>query len=202
VILIHADDGVRAALADQLDESGDIDVVASVRRPEPGVTALAAQPDAVVLTEQPELDGLGRAPVLDALQGAAERARIVVMVDAIEPTSVIAAMRSGATSILRSDFAELARAVQLTAGRVGVIDADALAVFAGTLTESPRHPLSARERDVLACLAGGASNAEIAERLYVSRETVKSHVASVLRKLEVEDRRAAVDKAAKLGLLL
>ena len=55
---------------------------------------------------------------------------------------------------------------------------------------------------MLACLADGLTNAEAAARLYVSRETVKTHVAHVLRKLEVDDRTAAVDKAARLGLLV
>jgi DNA-binding NarL/FixJ family response regulator len=55
---------------------------------------------------------------------------------------------------------------------------------------------------VLSCLADGMTNAEVAAKLYVSRETVKTHVAHVLHKLEVEDRTSAVDKAARLGLLV
>ena len=61
--------------------------------------------------------------------------------------------------------------------------------------------LSAREREVLALLATGSSNLEIAAQLFVSAETVKTHVAHLLRKLEVPNRGSAVEKAMRLGLL-
>jgi DNA-binding NarL/FixJ family response regulator len=124
-----------------------------------------------------------------------------MMIDAVHPAAVLAAMRCGVTSILASDSTEYARAVTLTAKNVGVVDSRALDVLLLPIADLPRNPLSARERDVLSCLASGLSNAEAAAKLFVSRETIKSHVAHVLRKLEVDDRFAAVDKAVKIGLL-
>jgi ATP/maltotriose-dependent transcriptional regulator MalT len=61
--------------------------------------------------------------------------------------------------------------------------------------------LSSREIDVLRCLGRGLTNAGIAGELYVSTETVKTHVRNVMRKLGVSDRGAAVERAVEAGLL-
>ncbi|MCU1365852.1 MAG: nitrate/nitrite response regulator protein NarP [Ilumatobacteraceae bacterium] len=201
VILIHRDDCVRTGWARSLATSPDIDVVASVRHLEAGVAAFAVQPNAVVVTEEGAISEAGDALYLEPFRAVSQRARIVVVLNSVEPHAAISAMRGGARSIVRTDFEEMSCAVRLTANEVGVIDAEALSALLTTLADLPRNPLSARERDVLSCLAGGLSNAEAASRLYVSRETVKSHVAHLLRKLEVDDRFAAVDKAQKIGLL-
>jgi DNA-binding NarL/FixJ family response regulator len=65
----------------------------------------------------------------------------------------------------------------------------------------PLPPLSAREEEVLKLLATGETNRQIARRLFVSEETVKSHVASILRKLEVSDRTSAAVLAVRAGLV-
>ena len=62
-------------------------------------------------------------------------------------------------------------------------------------------PLTDRELAVLSYLPGRLSNAEVAAELYVSLNTVKTHVRNIYRKLEVVDRDAAVDRAAELGLV-
>ncbi|MCU1398097.1 MAG: DNA-binding response regulator [Acidimicrobiales bacterium] len=201
VILIHHDDCVRSGWARSLASSPDIDVVASVRHLEAGVAAFAVQPHAVVVMEEGAVSDAGDALYLEPFRAIAQAARIVVVLSSVEPHAAISAMRGGARSIVRTDFDEMPCAIRLTANEVGVIDASALSALLTTLAGLPRNPLSARERDVLSCLAGGLSNAEAASRLYVSRETVKSHVAHLLRKLEVDDRFAAVDKAQKIGLL-
>jgi two-component system response regulator DesR len=62
--------------------------------------------------------------------------------------------------------------------------------------------LSAREREVLQLMSAGATNAEIAERLYLSRETVKQHAAAIYRKLGVRNRTEAAQRGQELGLQL
>jgi DNA-binding NarL/FixJ family response regulator len=66
--------------------------------------------------------------------------------------------------------------------------------------EDPLDALTAREREVLALMAGGATNREIADRLYLSPHTVKDHTSSLYRKLEVRNRTEAVQRAERLGL--
>lgn len=69
---------------------------------------------------------------------------------------------------------------------------------------SPRpliDPLTSRERDVLAEVAAGYANAEIADRLYISRGTVKRHTANIYQKLGAHHRAEAVARARELGLL-
>lgn len=93
---------------------------------------------------------------------------------------------------------------------VGVLDhldhvpGDALGSVV-VLQLSGEHPiegvLSTRELDVLRCIARGLTNVGIARELYVSTETVKTHVRHLLRKLGVADRTAAVARAAGAGLL-
>lgn len=68
-----------------------------------------------------------------------------------------------------------------------------------TLPNSPRLPLSVREIEVLDCVAQGLSNKEIAEELFITEQTVKNHMTSVLRKLDVNDRVQAVLFAVKNG---
>jgi DNA-binding NarL/FixJ family response regulator len=62
-------------------------------------------------------------------------------------------------------------------------------------------PLSEREREVLVLLAQGASNRDIAEKLYITEGTVKNHVSNILAKLQAENRTRAADIARRYGLV-
>ena len=72
---------------------------------------------------------------------------------------------------------------------------------AGPARDDAIAELTEREREILRLLASGLSNAEIAERLYLSEATVKTHVSNVLRKLGVRDRLQAVIAAYDAGLV-
>jgi two-component system response regulator DesR len=67
-------------------------------------------------------------------------------------------------------------------------------------SEGPAAPLSDRERAVLALMASGATNREIAERLFLSPHTVKEHTSALYRKLGARNRTEAVRRAERLGL--
>jgi DNA-binding NarL/FixJ family response regulator len=127
--------------------------------------------------------------------------RVMLLVDPIEAVAASAAVRCGVAGVARTHDPLLVDAVRLIAAGMRVFDPAVVAVLAGALDDTVINPLSSRERQVLQCLAAGLTNAEAAAKLFVSRETVKTHVASVLRKLDVAGRVAAVDKAAKIGLL-
>jgi two-component system response regulator DesR len=68
-------------------------------------------------------------------------------------------------------------------------------------SEMPATPLSEREREVLDLIASGATNREIAARLYLSPHTVKEYTSALYRKLEVRNRAEAVQRAQRLGLM-
>jgi len=67
--------------------------------------------------------------------------------------------------------------------------------------EQPEPPLTEREREVLDLIAGGSTNREIAERLYLSPHTVKEHTSVLYRKLGARNRAEAVQRAQRIGLL-
>jgi two-component system response regulator DesR len=104
-----------------------------------------------------------------------------------------AARAAGASGFVSKDWsaADVTRAVRMVGKGMNV--------FAPRGEPLPAH-LSAREREVLTLMAGGATNREIAERLYLSPHTVKDHTSSLYRKLEVRNRTEAVQRAERLGL--
>jgi DNA-binding NarL/FixJ family response regulator len=104
-----------------------------------------------------------------------------------------AARAAGASGFVSKDWsaADVARAVRM----VG----KGMTVFAPQSEPVPAS-LSRREREVVALMAGGATNKEIAERLFLSPHTVKDHTSAVYRKLGVRNRAEAVRRAERLGL--
>ena len=159
-----------------------------------------------------------RMPVLDGLQATRRlvqlrtTARILILTTFDLDEYVYAAIRSGASGFLLKDV----RPSQLVDAIRVVAESDALLApavtkrllerFAATLpTPEERAPalatLTERERDVLELVAIGLSNAEIATRLFLGETTVKTHVSSMLRKLELRDRVQAVVLAYEAGLV-
>jgi DNA-binding NarL/FixJ family response regulator len=159
-----------------------------------------------------------RMPVLDGLQATRRlvqlrtTARILILTTFDLDEYVYAAIRSGASGFLLKDV----RPSQLVDAIRVVAEGDALLApavtkrllerFAATLpTPEERAPalatLTERERDVLELVAIGLSNAEIAARLFLGETTVKTHVSSMLRKLELRDRVQAVVLAYEAGLV-
>jgi DNA-binding NarL/FixJ family response regulator len=124
----------------------------------------------------------------------ARRGVKVLLISGAGRISAEAARACGATGFVPKDWpaADIARAVRM----VGL----GMTVFRPH--EAPQGPpLSDREREVLQEVASGATNREIAERLFLSPHTVKEHTSSLYRKLSVRNRAEAVQKAQRLGLL-
>jgi DNA-binding NarL/FixJ family response regulator len=157
------------------------------------VTALA--PDVILLDlKLPVMDGLA---VLADLRDRGLASRALVLTSVADPASVTVAMRAGAAGFLYKDVDPdaLVRAVRSVHDGNMVLAPEA----AGSLVRSRSRPgavggldaLTAREREVLAQVAEGRSNREIARLLHMSEKTVKTHVSSVLAKLGVADRTQA-----------
>jgi DNA-binding NarL/FixJ family response regulator len=118
----------------------------------------------------------------------------VLLISGAGRISPNAARAAGAAGFISKDWpaADIARAVRM----VGL----GMTVFRPH--EAPQGPpLSDREREVLQEVASGATNREIAKRLFLSPHTVKEHTSSLYRKLSVRNRAEAVQKAQRLGLL-
>lgn len=174
-----------------------------------GREALAAvtqhRPDVVLMdVRMPNLDGLAATAQITASDAGT---RVLVLTTFEVDEYVFEAMRSGAAGFVlkRLPPAELIEAVRVVAGGESllfpastrkVIERFAVSDRAATLPE-----LTEREGDVLRLLARGLSNGEIASQLFVSVETVKSHVASILMKVGVRDRTQAVIVAYEAGFV-
>jgi NarL family two-component system response regulator LiaR len=149
-------------------------------------------------------------PVMDGVQATRAirdrypQIQVVALTSFEEEDLVQAALEAGAISYLLKNVSagELASAIRAAhAGRATLAPEAAQALIHSTQTSGLGHDLTDRETEVLALMVEGLSNAEIAERLVVSRSTVKFHVSNVLSKLEVGSRSEAVAFALKHHLL-
>jgi len=181
-VLLEVQDGIEVA-----GEAGD------------GATALALAaehaPDVILLDLK--LPGLGGIAVLGELKARGSASRVLVLTSATEPASASLAVRSSAAGVIYKDVDPdaLVRAIRsVHDGHLLLAPEAAGSLVRSAGTWSPADGLGAltrREREVLAEIAKGRSNREIARALGVSEKTVKAHVSSVLAKLGVQDRTQA-----------
>ncbi|MBL8160459.1 MAG: response regulator transcription factor [Anaerolineae bacterium] len=133
------------------------------------------------------------------------RSQVVVLTAQTDDARVIAALRAGAIGYLRKDTQPetLLAAIRAVARGQSFLDAAAATAVSQELAHpvSGKSNLTAREIDVLRLLVGGNTNREIAEILVISEETVKSHVASILSKLQLAHRGQAILYAVKHGIV-
>jgi DNA-binding NarL/FixJ family response regulator len=150
-----------------------------------------------------------RMPVTDGVEATAElreRApdvRVLVLTTFDGETDVFSAVAAGATGYLLKDAGtdELAAAVRAAHRGEAILAPSAAGHLMGRVRSPEPAVLTARELEVLALVAGGASNREAARRLFISEASVKTHLLHVYGKLAVRDRAAAVGEAYRRGLL-
>ena len=196
--------GIRALL----DSVPDLELVGEAASGEEGLAQAAAlQPDVILMDiKMPDLNGI---EATRRILAANPRANVVVLTMFEDDDSVFAAMRAGARGyVLKgADEGELLRVVRAVAGGEALfgpaIAARLMRYFAaaGSPAVAPAFPdLTERERDILALIAQGHSNSDIAARLYLSTKTVRNHISSIFGKLQVADRAQAIVRAREAGL--
>ncbi len=204
--VVVADDqaSVREGLVLLLGGLPGIDVVGAAADGQQALELVAEhKPDAILLDlHMPVLDGIAATRRLTAEHPGVA---IVILTTYVDDNSVLDALRAGARSYLTKDAdrTDIARALQAAAGGLTVFDPrvhDTL--LAAAMAPAPPEPcpappdgLTQREVEILALIAGGLTNPEIAGRLYLSNHTVKTHINRIFAKTGSRDRAAAITYA-------
>jgi DNA-binding NarL/FixJ family response regulator len=210
VRVVLADDHpmVRYGIAAVLADAPEVELVAEAEDGAGLLREVALHRPDVVLTDL-DMPGCSGTEAIAALRREFPDVPALVLTMHADDESLFSALRAGARGYLLkgADRAELVRAVQsVAAGDAvygGAVAARIVAFFTGAQAEFTAQvfpELTDRERDVLALLADGRRNSEIAAQLGLSDKTVRNHVSSVLVKLQVPDRTAAALKARDAGL--
>ncbi len=210
VVLVDDQPLVRAGIAFILSTDTGIDVASEAGHGELGLVAVADHHPDVVLMDV-------RMPVMDGLEAtrrirAADGPPVLVLTTFDDDDVLWGAVEAGAAGFLLKDTSadDIIRAIRTVADGGSWIDPrvtprllSALRAARPTPAGSDvLDPLSDRELEVLALVARGASNAEIAAELYVSERTVKGHIGSIFTKLGTRDRAAAIILAFDAGLVV
>ena len=211
-VVVADDQGmVRSGFSVLLNAQPDIEVIAEAVNGEEAIARAAElHPDVILMdVRMPVLDGLQATRVITAM---ADAPKVLVLTTFDLDDYVYEALRSGASGFLLKDASagELAEAVRLVAAGDALLSPGVtrrlIAEFARM--GAPRSPgreqldgLTERESEVLALVARGMSNAEIAGYLVVAEQTVKTHVSRILMKLGLRDRTQAVVLAYETGLV-
>jgi DNA-binding NarL/FixJ family response regulator len=138
------------------------------------------------------LRGESGAELCEELHAALPDTRIL-LVSGVGSISPAVARAAGASGFVSKELGagDIVKAVRMVALGMEVFGRD----------EERAAPLSGREREVVVLIAAGATNREIAQRLYLSQHTVKEHTSAIYRKLGVRNRAEAVKRAQRLGII-
>lgn len=204
---------VRAGFRVLLERSDDIEVVAEVSDGEQALAqARAERPDVVLMDiRMPVMDGLEATRRISAEQDLAG-VRVIVLTTFELDEYVFQALRAGASGFLLKDIEpeDLRQAVRVVAAGEALLSPSVtrrlITEFAAQPARTPTDPerlapLTGREREVMALVAAGLTNDEIAERLYVSPATAKTHVSRAMIKVGARDRAQLVVLAYETGLV-
>jgi DNA-binding NarL/FixJ family response regulator len=201
--VVVADDHpiVRSGIVALLQTADDVEVVGEASTGEEAVElAIAHSPDVVLMDlRMPGIDG---DEATARIVAARPQSRVLILTTYETDDSILTAIEAGASGyLLKAAPQEEILAGLRSVARGDVALAPRIAALLVQRVKSPAPSLSPREREVLALVAAGKSNPEIAGELYLGEATVKTHLLHVFEKLGVSDRTRAVTRAMELGLL-
>ena len=206
VLLVDDHEMVRLGVSSYLSIQSDVEVVGEAENGEYGYEkAMALRPDVILMDLVME--------VMDGIESTKKilkewpEARILIVTSLIDDEKVYPAIEAGASGYLlkTSTAHEIANAIRKTYNGERVLEPEVTTKMMEQLSNRNRHvlheELTNREQEILLLIAQGMSNQEIADELFITLKTVKTHVSNILAKLEVEDRTQAAIYAFKHGLI-
>ena len=206
VLLVDDHEMVRLGVSSYLSIQSDVEVVGEAENGEDGYEkAMALRPDVILMDLVME--------VMDGIESTKKilkewpEARILIVTSFIDDEKVYPANEAGASGYLlkTSTAHEIANAIRKTYNGERVLEPEVTTKMMEQLSNRNRHvlheELTNREQEILLLIAQGMSNQEIADELFITLKTVKTHVSNILAKLEVEDRTQAAIYAFKHGLI-
>jgi len=201
--LVIADDHpvVRDGIRGMFTGDPDFEVVGEAATGRDAVARAAAHRPDVVLMDLRMPDGDGVWATTQIVE--ADLARVLVLTTYDTETDVLPAIEAGATGYLLKDTPrqDLIRAVRAAARGESVLSPPVARRLMGRVRRPDGGTLSDRELEILREVAKGSTNKGIAEHLFISEATVKTHLLHIYEKLEVGDRAAAVAAGYERGLL-
>lgn len=210
VLLVDDQNLVRQGVQALLELADDIEVIGEAKSGQEAVKMIPdIQPDVVLLDMR--MPGMSGLDVLHELATANQLPPTIILTTFDDEELILAGVKAGAKGYLLKDvpLEELVEGIkQVAAGKTIVrpqITEKILDSVEGLKNEfmslERPDPLTNRETEILRLMAGGYSNKEIANSIFVAEGTVKNHVSNILSKLGVRDRTRAVLKALELGLI-
>lgn len=194
ILLVDDHEMVRLGLKSYLDLQADVEVVAESSNGREGVElALELRPDVIIMDiVMPEMNGIEA--TMEILETWPE-AKILILTSYLDNEKIYPVLDAGAKGYMlkTSSADEILHAVRKVARGEVAIETEVSKKVQHHRNHIELHDdLTARERDILGLLAKGYENQRIADELYISLKTVKTHVSNILSKLEVSDRTQAV----------
>ncbi|ALV20874.1 MAG: response regulator transcription factor [Carnobacterium sp.] len=206
VLLIDDHEMVRLGVSSYLSIQPDIEVIGEAENGKIGYEqALALRPDIIMMDLVMDvMDGIESTK---AIMAEWPEAKIIIVTSFIDDEKVYPALEAGAASYMlkTSTASQIADAIRSTFKGETILEPEVTGKMMERLTKKQHHALhddlTKRENEILLLIAQGNSNQEIADALFITLKTVKTHVSNILAKLDVEDRTQAAIYAFKHHLI-